>query len=513
MFKLSRFLSIFVTLLMINTGINAALSPQQNAYLTKVRTYFTSRTSDTFSEQDKKLVLKLFQTQPVIAKILAKEFPQINAQLPGQIASTDDEKYACAKFQQERKTGRAKICKYKFFNGKFLAFWTILSAAYLALNSTVSPVATGIVGLRGEKPTGYIADSTVIETSFYKKFVKKNCINISEMLVVAPDHNFQEYVTSSTPFDSENQTFDPFTQPSVTQADYDRLVAVLRPYLKDIQGYNTTDAGSHAGDLYQHTLWYVRYVQQSCSSDIYPTDSRDWCEGLDERTKYLTVVASILHDCGKAGDWMFRYGNDIALNGIRNKDTHPEVGFSYVLGKKDYQFTNGGKLDFDDVFRQLNLSQQEIAYVKTLIGAHHDFGEGLLTKFGRAKSQAEYPRIYDKFLQLLTQRAQKTGYNKGLPSADLIRSLSLMTAADVRSKMPVEGPDSLVSIDSTCCEKKHKGKEGYYKYNMHTTGLKCRAGVLEYFEKSYKKSGLQLIIQNLFTYAIHPLHHKVHVVN
>jgi hypothetical protein len=42
----------------------------------------------------------------------------------------------------------------------------------------------------------------------YKKFVRKNCINISEMHVVSPDHNFQAYVTSSPPFDSENQASD-----------------------------------------------------------------------------------------------------------------------------------------------------------------------------------------------------------------------------------------------------------------------------------------------------------------
>jgi len=252
----------------------------------------------------------------------------------------------------------------------------------------------------------------------------------------------------------------------------------LRVLLNDFKNYKTKNTDFHAGDLYEHSIWSANTVVQ------WWQEESEWVEGINPKYMGLTVVSSLLHDVGKAGDLKFVY---------KCKKSHPHVGFEYLMGCRPYLIALNGvkKWNLNHVLSQLPLTKLEKKVAAVLCGIHWDYGEIVLKSICNLRkqnmlTQKAKDEIFYKYLSALQKVCADAGYRNGQIDDQILRMAILISAADVRGVRCNKYSNNIfVYVPSEI----HKAKVDPYKQlNYEECGLKARRGLLNYYKEKWKNT-------------------------
>lgn len=241
--------------------------------------------------------------------------------------------------------------------------------------------------------------------------------------------------------------------------------------LENFKLYKTTNCCSHAGDLYEHSSWVANVVENWWRKDNF------WVKGLASSWKKVTILSGLLHDVGKAGDLNFSYNA---------KKYHPRTGFEYLLNKRPY-FVNSAlkRFNFDRLFKELGLTEEERKVVAILTGIHWDFG-GIIVK-GIAKGHSK-PKLFKLFLDKLRYLAQEAGYRGGTVDADLLKMAILVGAADTKGADKVDAAHNYFGLPEL--KKPHPMKKvvPYKRYDVRKVGKVVCKELLDYLPLYHKQT-------------------------
>lgn len=234
--------------------------------------------------------------------------------------------------------------------------------------------------------------------------------------------------------------------------------------VRDLRLYKTTNVKHHSGDLYEHLVWVTHTIEQ------WFADNEFWVEGVNVGLLRTLMIASFLHDIGKGGDRVFKYGTKL---------NHPQVTFDYLRGAKKYIMANGSPFDIDRWFKHNQVNHEERAMIATLGGAHWDFGGIMLIKVQNGSLTRD--QACAAFLNKLKGLIKLTGYNNGHLDQKILRAAILIGAADVRganyAACPFPHTCSLPDVKAP-----HKGINMYEKLQYQKLGRDARNALLKYAE-------------------------------
>lgn len=188
---------------------------------------------------------------------------------------------------------------------------------------------------------------------------------------------------------------------------------------EDMEQYDTTLNSVHQGNVFQHSVWVARGIEE-----WFGEAKNRWVNRIDHKFKRLLVMAGFLHDIGKCGDGVTRF---------ETKPEHADVGCSYILGEKAYTFQSGESSTTcfkNHLMAHLGFDEEEVKLIAILVGIHPVFGEDILRD----------RKAFDVFIQKLKNLVLKVGYNNGRLSEELVRMAIMISAADVRGFVPIEYP-------------------------------------------------------------------------
>ncbi len=246
----------------------------------------------------------------------------------------------------------------------------------------------------------------------------------------------------------------------------------LAQLLDSFKSYKTTNCCSHVGNLYEHSVWVANAIENWWREDS------SWVKGLNPKWEKVTILAALLHDVGKAGDLNFTY---------KTKKFHPQAGFYYLLDKRPYFLSKKlNKYNFDELFAEIGLTQEERKVVAILSGVHWDFGGIVLRGLAQGKPKK---KLFDSYLSKIKDLAVEANYHNGTVDEKLLKMAILIGAADTK------GADKVVTHKNYFClhnpDRPHSRKKfthPYKKYAVATTGKKAREELLAYFP-SYAQNG------------------------
>lgn len=278
------------------------------------------------------------------------------------------------------------------------------------------------------------------------------------------------------------------------------MTPAMQELLDDFKYYKITDKETanskqtdthHTGDLYQHSLWTAISVIEWWNKHS------PWVSGIDKRYKRLSIIAAILHDVGKAGDWKFQY---------RTKPDHPIICFQYIANIRPYTMGNGKKFSFKNLFQELKLTNEDQKILAILVGIHWEFGNVLKrlhddkhnsTLTDQKRASLKHIFITD-YLVLLQSFAQKINYNKGIIDDQLLRLALLISAADVRGARKVYYLNSIINPPLI---EPHPAPENsvepFIKYKYDTVGLQVRQELLNDFLNFRQQNSKRLILSQI----------------
>lgn len=273
--------------------------------------------------------------------------------------------------------------------------------------------------------------------------------------------------------------------------DIKRLFGEIGKLVKDFMKYKTTNIDFHQGDLYQHSVWTALYTQREFSKGTF------WVSGIPQDFAPLCIFAAFIHDIGKGGDMVYSF---------YDKPEHPEVGFEYLTGEKQYKYKtlkNGNIkiLDIPALLDNVNLgspiSQKIIAF---LIKVHWEFGDYIKTLKNDMSNLETVSRGYLDYLDLSREEA---GIETGNPDDRLILYLMamLISACDIMaSSVYIDSdkfailtyklktnPELIVNdLNSSLISfpyisnvgKVHRGQDSYKKFKIEEKGGKIREWII-----------------------------------
>ncbi len=245
----------------------------------------------------------------------------------------------------------------------------------------------------------------------------------------------------------------------------------LMSLLENFKVYKTTNCCSHSGDLYEHSSWVANAVEEWWRRDSF------WVKGLAHSWKKVTILAGLLHDIGKAGDLKLKYDS---------KKYHPRAGFEYLLNKRPYFIDSTLKqFDFNALFKELKLSEEERKVVAILTGVHWDFG-GIIVK-GIAEGHPKL-KTFKIFLDKLRDLAQEAGYRNGTVDIALLRMAILIGAADTKGADKVDTVHNYFGLPEL--KKPHPMQKvvPYKRYDVRKIGKQVYQELLNYLPIYYKET-------------------------
>lgn len=226
----------------------------------------------------------------------------------------------------------------------------------------------------------------------------------------------------------------------------DRLLDDMKLYKLD-RGVNLgANPQNHPGDLYQHSMWVY-----NAAYDFIENQS-PYAKGivLSDREKKVFCLAALLHDVAKAGRIeLFNKthpklaynverddsGNIISVLYTGDFQEHCVVGFEFLAGKflskdcdfisRNYVMHDGTYFDFDTLFEELEITQEERKLIAILVGMHWALGnlrQGTMTN--------------QDFLDKLKKFACAIDFQHGDIDYKLLRLAILIQVVDVRGITP-----------------------------------------------------------------------------
>jgi hypothetical protein len=252
--------------------------------------------------------------------------------------------------------------------------------------------------------------------------------------------------------------------------------AKTKELLNDFKNYITQNVNVHAGNLYEHSLWTAITVVQ------WWQEKNAWIEGINAKFKDLTIMASLFHDIGKAGDLKYLY---------KEKENHPYFGLEYIAGYRDYHVVKNliNPFDFKSYCADLGFQERDQKILAILVGVHWEFGgivlKGIadLEKNGKATPE-EKNKVFARYLMILQDLAFDVSYNNGIIDDQLLRMAILITAADVKGAKGNYYPNSII-VEAP--QEPHPAKkDAYSAYAYETQGIVLRNELLHYFEDVWK---------------------------
>lgn len=235
-----------------------------------------------------------------------------------------------------------------------------------------------------------------------------------------------------------------------------------------IEKYETTNVDWHAGDLLEHTIWVTTIIENwFCKRNT-------WIEGLDQEDCKLAMACGFMHDIGKAGDLEFVF---------KNKPSHPQDGFEYILNKKPFYTDQTEIYNLNEWFRANGFSADEQKVIAIIAGIHWDFG--LVLK--RINDGEPEKLVFDDFINKLEQLTQDAAYNDGIVTKQLLLFSILINAADVKGlhfASPCCGNECHLPVLS---QKRSVTNIAYLVHGHKKFGKKVRKQLIEYFDNYYGK--------------------------
>lgn len=236
------------------------------------------------------------------------------------------------------------------------------------------------------------------------------------------------------------------------------------PLIEDMKRYKTTNTKWHEGDLYEHSVWVARCIEQ------WFDESSEWVEGLSKKDKVVMVLAGFLHDIGKAGDQEFVF---------YDKPRHPRTGFDYLAEKVPFRVSQTSFFDFNKFFNGVDLSPEERKIIAILAGIHWDFGNCLRELHNHRKESGVYRRFFEK-LQTLVKEAN---YNNGVIDKKLVVMATLIGAADIKGAKKVPGCCQTLGLPACDGTHGHAAEDMYTRFGYEYRGKTVRKKLLAYFDR------------------------------
>lgn len=250
----------------------------------------------------------------------------------------------------------------------------------------------------------------------------------------------------------------------------------LSDLIFNIKQYKLSKASGHAGDLYEHSVWTSQVIKEWFKKN----DS--WTVGLNNhKDKYLAILAGILHDIGKAGDLQYFY---------LTKLNHAKTGFEYLTNKKNYYIDQNKVFDFNKLFKNLQISDDDKKLIAVIVRSHHFFWANVFSKISNNTNKNQKTKLYKQYLSKIKKISDKAKYAINERS---LKFIMLISAADSKATGPVITSSPLISINKTNISRNNppairtaNKSNCYARENYETKGKKTRKEILEYFKQHYK---------------------------
>lgn len=217
--------------------------------------------------------------------------------------------------------------------------------------------------------------------------------------------------------------------------------------------YRLVHSKFHQGNLLQHSLWTARSLAQ------WFDEKHFWVKEL-YALKDLVILGGLLHDIGKAGDYNFYY---------RCKHNHQKTGYRYILNQNPFFLHSTQVIDFEKLYEELSISEEEQKILGVLIAMHLELGNAM-KKFvhngNLDKACSQYLKAFQYNCQIMSIQ----------PTLNILRSAIAVSAADVRGISPNSYVNDLLKkilgnkLAFQHNKSLHSGINAYEKFDLEGRG-------------------------------------------
>ncbi|MBP06064.1 MAG: hypothetical protein CL728_04870 [Chloroflexi bacterium] len=224
---------------------------------------------------------------------------------------------------------------------------------------------------------------------------------------------------------------------------------VIRNLMELLKKYKSFNIYTHAGDLYQHSIWTALHLEH------WTLSKNNYISGISKDNYKFLVLLGFIHDIGKIqNNNKFHY---------YNIEKHPHYGSEMI-----------NKGDFKDLFDALNFKHIDYARVAALVcELHWDFGN--IVK-NNGKGQTQYIKNFKK------EYAKRS--IKKFSEEEVLLMLLAVSAADVKALQPFVAADTFKETFKNYTSKYFSfmhnvpqiwpGRDIFKQGRFSTTGLKIR---------------------------------------
>ncbi len=231
---------------------------------------------------------------------------------------------------------------------------------------------------------------------------------------------------------------------------------------------------SHGGNLYEHSEWSTLQVIQWFEEDNKLTES------LDIGT---AKVCAYFHDIGKGGDCIKNMYDPSKYRG-KGEQQHPLDSGDMILGKKEYNFCNGNKININKLIKDLypNIDTKVVALTAYM---HWEFGK--LNIPGVDPNEQNEEKLnnlsikINDYLNLFRHFCDVCGLT---PNDYLLKMCILIACADISS-----GTNIRLKKNKKVPKQKYISKDPWVLFKMDKRYLFYREKVLNQFNKSKTSFG------------------------
>lgn len=277
--------------------------------------------------------------------------------------------------------------------------------------------------------------------------------------------------------------------------------------LEDWKVYSFLDGltRNQAGDHYQHSLWVHYATKELVSKDSYYKPTIPWTK----REKEIFCLAGLLHDVGKAGrselfppsEHKLAYEVELGAHKTITKigykfdnEEHCQIGFEYLGNKffnknesfftsRQYMLCNGEVFNFDALFKDFNVSDDEQKEIAILVGMHFSFGnvkQGSMT--------------YQAYLEKLQTFVNAVNYNDGQIDDKLLEKTIIIQVSDVKGlshcksccTCVIDVPQNIEPVRTFELAPPFQ-RFGYEVKDNQSKALLVKAELMDYFKTEYQK--------------------------